>query len=85
MAIEYCQLEPVARAVDAPRVNLLLADDVGLGNTIEARRRPGARQRTALTCRPDLPCGPAGPRPAGAGRGTVRRQRSKQRSSSLSR
>jgi hypothetical protein len=62
VAIEGCQLEPVARAVDAPRVNLLLAHDVGLGNTIEAGRRP-----------------------AGAGRGTVRRQRSKQRSSSLSR
>ncbi|GAA2522623.1 DISARM system SNF2-like helicase DrmD [Pilimelia columellifera] len=36
VAIEDYQLEPVARAVDAPTVNLLLADDVGLGKTIEA-------------------------------------------------
>jgi superfamily II DNA or RNA helicase len=36
VAIENYQLEPVARAVTAPTVNLLLADDVGLGKTIEA-------------------------------------------------
>lgn len=36
VAIENYQLEPVARAADAPRVNLLLADDVGLGKTVEA-------------------------------------------------
>ena len=36
VTVEDYQLEPVSRAVAAPRVNLLLADDVGLGKTIEA-------------------------------------------------
>ena len=34
--IEDYQLDPVVRAVQMPRVNLLVADDVGLGKTIEA-------------------------------------------------
>lgn len=33
--IEDYQLDPVVRAVQMPRVNLLVADDVGLGKTIE--------------------------------------------------
>jgi len=34
--LEDYQLDPVARAVQMPRANLLIADDVGLGKTIEA-------------------------------------------------
>lgn len=35
-SVEAYQLEPLRRAIDSPRANLLLADDVGLGKTIEA-------------------------------------------------
>ncbi|MEU0332869.1 DISARM system SNF2-like helicase DrmD [Streptomyces sp. NPDC006193] len=56
VAIEPYQLEPVARAVGAPRVNLLLADDVGLGKTVEAGlvaeelRLRGRAHRIMIVC-----------------------------------
>src|SRR5205823_5222661 len=56
VAVEPYQLEPVSRAVGAPRVNLLLADDVGLGKTVEAGlvaeelRLRGRAHRVMVVC-----------------------------------
>ncbi len=36
VSIQDFQLDPLVRAIDMARVNLLIADDVGLGKTIEA-------------------------------------------------
>lgn len=36
VSIEDFQLDPLVRAIDMARVNLLIADDVGLGKTVEA-------------------------------------------------
>jgi ERCC4-related helicase len=36
VVLEDYQLDPVARAIRMPRANLLVADDGGLGKTIEA-------------------------------------------------
>jgi hypothetical protein len=41
--IEDYQLDPVVRAIQMPRVSLLVADDVGLGKTIESGSSPSNR------------------------------------------
>jgi hypothetical protein len=55
--MEAYQLDPVVRAIQMPRVNLLIADDVGLGKTIEAGLvaqelliRHRARRRILIVC-----------------------------------
>ena len=59
--IEDYQLDPVVRALRMPRVNLLVADGVGLGKTIEAglviqELLLRHRARTVLIICPASPC-----------------------------
>ena len=61
--VDDYQLDPVVRALSMPRVNLLIADDVGLGKTIEAGLvmqelilRHRARS-ILMVCRPRFKCG----------------------------
>ena len=41
VSIEDYQLDPLVRAIDMARTNLLIADDVGLGKTIDRSRAVG--------------------------------------------
>lgn len=54
--IQDYQLDPLVRAVDMARVNLLIADDVGLGKTIASTRRP-CDCRTRRGSPPSPTCG----------------------------
>ena len=45
IALESHQLVPLQKAWDLPRANSFIADDVGLGKTIEAGLVPSARAR----------------------------------------
>jgi hypothetical protein len=55
VSIEDFQLDPLVRAIDMARTNLLIADDVGLGKTIEAGLskllESGQREQGVLVCR----------------------------------
>ncbi|NTV47879.1 MAG: hypothetical protein HGB11_15480 [Chlorobiales bacterium] len=58
ITIEDYQLDPLVRAVDMARVNLLIADDVGLGKTIQVLALLLARRREGLSG-PNLLVAPA--------------------------
>ncbi|WP_207946478.1 hypothetical protein [Actinomadura sp. 7K507] len=66
--IEDYQLDPVVRALSMPRTNLLIADDVGLGKTVEAglvmqELMLRHRARTMIiVCRRASPCSSLGVR-----------------------